>query len=119
MRQRSGYLTGTGRHSLVLNEFATANSYPPHVGRVIVDTPPHRSWAFPVWAPRREADSYGRFVLPRADDERERIVITCSGHAARAVTVAEVEANDGRIELQAARTVRLEVIDCNGRPLGA
>mgnify|MGYP003624628213 CR=1 FL=1 len=89
----------------------------PFGATIIVDSGTGRGYAFPVWAPSCEADGDGQFILPRPDDERERIVITCKGYAARALTVAEVEASDGRIALQAARTVRLEVIDCNGRPL--
>lgn len=88
----------------------------PHGGQHLVDSPTGGE-AFPVWAPATRSDAHGRFTLPRPDAEGERIVVSSPGHAARAVTVAELVAAQGVIELQPARTVRIEILDCNGKPL--
>lgn len=88
----------------------------PFGGRHIVDSP-KGGQAFPVWAPATRSDAHGRFTLPHPDAEDERIVVSSPGHSARAVTVAEIVAAQGVIELQPARTVRIEILDCNGKPL--
>ena len=88
----------------------------PYGGSRIVDSP-GRGEPFPVWAPTTRSDAHGRFTLPRPDAKDERVVVSSPGHAARAVTVAEVVAAQGAIELQPARTVRIEILDCNGKPL--
>ncbi|MBK9129744.1 MAG: carboxypeptidase regulatory-like domain-containing protein [Phycisphaerales bacterium] len=85
-------------------------------GARIVDSP-RRGEPFPVWAPATRTDANGRFTLPRGDVGDERIVVTSPGHAARAVTIAEVDAAQGAIRLQPGRTVRIEILDCNEKPL--
>lgn len=82
----------------------------------IVDSP--RRWpAFPVWAPECTTDAHGRFVLPRPQDAAERVVVTSAGWAARALTFAELDTLGGRIELVPGRTVRVEIVDCDGEAL--
>lgn len=88
----------------------------PYGGLRIVDSP-GRGEPFPVWAPDVAADAFGRFALPRADDPAERVVVTCDGHAARVLTLAELDASAGSIVLAPGRTVRVEIRDCVGKPL--
>lgn len=88
----------------------------PYGDRRIVDNP-NGVLAFPCWAPETRSDPDGRFVLPRPDSDGERVVVTCPGYAARALTIAELDAAGGRIELAPGHAVRIEIRDCNGKPL--
>ena len=107
-----GIVVDTGGRELADAQLRMA----PHGGHRIVDSP-GRGEPFPVWAPTTRSDANGRFTLPRPDAHDERIVVSSPGHAARAVTVAEVVAAQGTIVLQPARSVRIEILDCNGKPL--
>lgn len=85
-------------------------------GAQIVDSQFLHRTPFPVWGPETRSDGNGRFDLPRPPAQC-RIVITAPGIAARAVTVAEIEAGHGIVALEPGRTILLHVVDKLGEML--
>lgn len=85
-------------------------------GAQVVDSQFLHRTPFPVWGPEARTDGNGRFDLPRPPEEC-RIVITAPGAAARAVTVAEIDAASGTVVLQPGRTILLYVVDSLGEML--
>jgi hypothetical protein len=68
----------------------------------------------PVWGPRTFSAQDGSFCLPRPDDPSERCVVRRPGFAARVLTIAEIDATSGQIQLESARIVLFEVLGRNG-----
>lgn len=111
-RLRGRVVDDAGR-SLVDAELRMA----PYGGQRVIDSPRAGMYGFPVWSAGCRSDSTGAFDLPRPPTDDCRIVVTCRSYAARAVTVREVEAAHGAIALAPGRTIRLELLDRDGRPL--
>ena len=72
---------------------------------------------FPVWAPSTETNAEGEFRLPGSRDGDTVVVFSRRGLADRALTIAEIEGLEHRVELERGRTVVVEVRDRNGESI--
>jgi hypothetical protein len=72
---------------------------------------------FPCWAPRARTGADGAFALPRPDDVSELLVVRRQGHAGAVLTVGDLLAARGRVQLQRGRVVVVELVDRDGAVL--